>query len=567
MKEFVEGFHLQLRDNAFEPNESRTIWQGNVHIEWADIETGEEKTAEHQVKILLPDGFPFNAPIVVSADDPPLAPSWHLEASELPTLCLWDRQRAWKPSFSAQKLLYRIEDWFYYYHTNDWPPDSQVPDLHAYLNKVNIAIIGDLWQLTPDKEWGRFKLWFSPKLFEVSPALVVADDTATEPEKRLVRMLVGDDIKSEIGIWFRVPEPFVPSSNLNVLFADIDDLLSKGNGWAFTKTGVVVGRRRTRDGFPLAIAYPDHTCTERYLFLWVQFPKQRSKKFNWTAPTKLSQTSVRSFQTAPAAKADLLRRSAHISNSLTNRTVTIFGVGALGGSIALLLAKAGVGEIQLVDNDNIMPGNAMRHVCGLSWVGWPKTKAMSSVIQSHNPDCTVVCLEESWQSDHLTEYITDVEVVVDATGNQNFSHRLNRLCIRQKQPLLIAAAYRRARIGRILIWRDRNDPCLGCYTQKRHSWSEDAYPLIPAGLDESFIEDGCGAVTEEAVALDVEAVANFTVRSVVKVLRNDFGEYNIGMMVNEPIADAESPVFQSVGSRWWTNRPINDCPLCGREDV
>lgn len=569
MDEYIESFHLQLEDNNFEPNVDKTVWRGQIHVAWANVQTGEWNSVQHQIKIWLPVGFPFNAPVVISADDPPLEPSWHLEPGELPSLCLWDRQRAWKPSFSAQKLLHRIEDWFYYYHTESWPPDSQVPDLHLYLSKVTTAVIGDLWKLPTDREWGRFKLWFSPKYFIVSPAIVVAEDTSTEPEERLSLMLTGDDIKGETGVWFRVPEPFVPSSELMVLFASIDRLMSKENGWALATAARVTGGRRKRegDGFPISIAYPDHTDNERYLFLWAQFPKERSKKFNWASPVNLSQTTVRSFQTAPAAEADLLRRSAYISNSLNNRAVTILGIGALGGSVALLLAKAGIGEICLVDSDNLMPGNVMRHICGLRWVGFPKTMAVQSVIKSHNPDCKVERYESSWDPNKLIKYIMGANLVIDTTGNQNFSHHLNQFCIQQNQPMLIAAAYRRARVGRVLVWRNRDDPCIGCYTLNQHLWSEDTYPLIPASQgDEEFIEDGCGAVTEEAVALDMEAIANFVTRSAIAIFRDALGEYNIGMVVNEPILEATLPILHSVGTHWWTNRPIADCPLCGDRD-
>ncbi len=569
MKEYVENFYLQLQDHNFEANENKTIWTGSIHVEWEDTETGKEYSTDHHIKICLLDGFPFNAPIIFSVDDPPLKQSWHLDAGTPPTLCLWDRERVWKPTFSAQKLLHRIEDWFYYYHTNLWPSNSQVPDLHAYLSKIGTAVIGNLWQPCPDKEWGRFKLWFSPKFFNVSPVIAISDDTFSEPEKRLARILTGTDIKSELGIWFRVPEPFVPSSNLKALSFDIDRLLSKEKEWSFPKIIHVVGSRRKHivDGFPIAIAYPDHTHSERYLFLWIQFPKERSKKFNWAKPTNLPQITVRSFQTAPAATIDLLRRSDYISNDLTNKIITIFGVGALGGSTALLLAKAGVGEIRLIDNDILMPGNVMRHACGLNWVGSSKATAIRYVIQSHSPDCIVKIYDTSWKQNELIEYIAGTDIIVDATGNQNFSHHLSQLCIHQNQSILIAAAYRRARVGRIIIWRSENDPCHGCYTLTNYTWPESAYPLIPANPNEEFIEDGCGTATEEAVALDVEAVANFVARTVIKILRDEFGEDNIGIVVNEPIPDATLPVFHSVGIHWWKNQSVPKCPLCDREGI
>lgn len=423
-------------------------------------------------------------------------------------------------------------------------------------------MIGDSWQPAPDEEWGKFKLWLSIK-FPENTTVIVSDHLSEKPEERLF-WITPIDAKNELGIWFRIPKPFVPSNNLKKTLSDLDRLLSKDEGWALVKMKGVVGGRcnRVKDGLPIAIIYPDYTGRERYLFLWVQFPPQSVKKYNWSTDTNIHRVTLRSFQTAAAAKSDLMRRSAHISNSLNSRIVTVFGVGALGGSLALLLAKTGVGELRLVDYDKLMPGNVMRHICGLNWTGCSKTTAAKLVIQNHNPDCVVKTHSSSWELERIVEIIGDTDLVIDATGNPNFSLYLNKLCIRQKQPVMIVAAYRQARVGRAIIWQNENDPCFGCYTLNRNFWTNDVYPLIPpADPGEGFIEDGCGSVTEEAVALDVEAVANFAARAVVKMLRNEFGKINIGIIVNESIPESSS-LLQSVGTQWWKNEAHPDCPLC-----
>src|SRR5688572_28264149 len=115
LKEYLESFRLWLQDAGFEllteaPGES---WNGSVSVEWIDPRTNQSNVAKHKLSIILPSGFPYHAPIVISRDDPPLASSWHLAPEPAHSLCLWDTEVGWQPHFTAQYLLNRIEDWFY----------------------------------------------------------------------------------------------------------------------------------------------------------------------------------------------------------------------------------------------------------------------------------------------------------------------------------------------------------------------------------------------------------------------------------------------------------------------
>lgn len=564
MDEHLESFYLWLQDNGFKPDKTKTDWTGTVSVEWKNIETGEWEIAEHAVTIWLPEGFPYHAPVVLSKDEPPLTPSWHLNPGDPLILCLWDSERGWKPDFTAHKLLNRISDWFYYYHTDTWPVDSQVPDLHRYLNHRGMVIIGEDWNPAPKLKHGQFTLWQSTK-FDSTPDIASCAGDHNEPESRIAdNIVIGSNPRRVRGAWFRVPQPFVPSGRLDILLSQLDELTQESSGWSLQTCIATVGIKATGAGFPITIGYPDNLGEERWLFLWGQFPERKGKRFKWSSHQNLRQVEVKSFQTAPASKDALLRRSAYISSSLTPKRVAVFGVGALGSSISLLLAKAGIGKLRLIDSDRLMPGNAMRHICGLPYVGIHKTAAVKRVINRHNPDCEVECCEATWDKIKLSAYIAGCDLVLDATGNNNFSLYLNKICFELDQPIVFAAAYRRARVGRVIMRFNSEDPCLECYLGYREAWTDDEYPIIPPAPDGSFIEDGCGSVTEEAVALDVEAVANFSARQAVRFLRGIREGNNLGLIVNEPLADVDGQVLRSPGMHFWTNRPYMNCSICGR---
>lgn len=89
----------------------------------------------------------------------------------------------------------------------------------------------------------------------------------------------------------------------------------------------------------------------------------------------------------------------------------------------------------------------------------------------------------------------------------------------------------------------------------------DTYPIIPAGESESFIEDGCGSVTEEGVALDMESIANFTARVVVQVVLGEETEGNLAVLVNSPVPGAEG-VLARPGTYWLKNVALENCTEC-----
>ncbi len=75
---------------------------------------------------------------------------------------------------------------------------------------------------------------------------------------------------------------------------------------------------------------------------------------------------------------------------LRRARVAVFGVGGVGGYVCEALARAGVGQIDLFDNDTVSLSNINRQIIALhSTVGRPKVEVMQERIADINPDCTV----------------------------------------------------------------------------------------------------------------------------------------------------------------------------------
>ena len=78
--------------------------------------------------------------------------------------------------------------------------------------------------------------------------------------------------------------------------------------------------------------------------------------------------------------------------NLKNSCVAIFGVGGVGGYAVEALARAGVGEIHLIDSDRVSESNINRQIIAThATVGQFKTEAMKERIHTINPEAKVVC--------------------------------------------------------------------------------------------------------------------------------------------------------------------------------
>ena len=75
---------------------------------------------------------------------------------------------------------------------------------------------------------------------------------------------------------------------------------------------------------------------------------------------------------------------------LNNSHVAVFGVGGVGGYIVEALARGGIGEITLIDNDTIKESNINRQIIALSsTIGEKKTEAFEKRLKDINPEIKV----------------------------------------------------------------------------------------------------------------------------------------------------------------------------------
>ena len=101
---------------------------------------------------------------------------------------------------------------------------------------------------------------------------------------------------------------------------------------------------------------------------------------------------------------------------LSNAAVAVFGLGGVGAYAAEALARAGVGTLALIDDDQICLTNLNRQIIALhSTVGKQKVDAMAERILDINPKCRVERHQCFYTAENADEFdLTRYSYVIDA---------------------------------------------------------------------------------------------------------------------------------------------------------
>jgi adenylyltransferase/sulfurtransferase len=144
----------------------------------------------------------------------------------------------------------------------------------------------------------------------------------------------------------------------------------------------------------------------------------------------------------------------------------LIGLGGLGSPAAMYLTAAGVGTLELVDDDRVDLSNLQRQVLHTTdRIGQTKTDSARTVLRSLNPATRLVLRNSRLDDAELAQAVGDADVVLDCSDNFATRFALNRACRQRETPLVSGAAIRWD--GQITVFDNRpGSPCYRClYTE------------------------------------------------------------------------------------------------------
>ena len=101
---------------------------------------------------------------------------------------------------------------------------------------------------------------------------------------------------------------------------------------------------------------------------------------------------------------------------LANSHVAIFGIGGVGGYVLEALARVGVGNIDLIDNDDINITNINRQIIALnSTIGKSKVEVAKERILDINSNAKVKCIKKFFSPETSDDFdFSQYDYVIDA---------------------------------------------------------------------------------------------------------------------------------------------------------
>ena len=120
---------------------------------------------------------------------------------------------------------------------------------------------------------------------------------------------------------------------------------------------------------------------------------------------------------------------------LLGAKVTIIGLGALGSAIATNLARAGIGNLQLVDRDVVELENIHRQILyDEQMVGEPKAIAAAEYLNKVNPDIVIKSIVKDVNFSTISSIVAGSQVILDGTDNLETRFLINDFAVKSGIP-------------------------------------------------------------------------------------------------------------------------------------
>ena len=119
---------------------------------------------------------------------------------------------------------------------------------------------------------------------------------------------------------------------------------------------------------------------------------------------------------------------------LSQKHIVVFGLGGVGGYCAEALARAGTGELTLVDFDTVSATNINRQLVALhSTVGQKKTYLFEQRLKDINPDIKLNVIDDFYTGNID---FSSVDYVADAIDTMRSKVELLETCVKSKIPVI-----------------------------------------------------------------------------------------------------------------------------------
>lgn len=216
-----------------------------------------------------------------------------------------------------------------------------------------------------------------------------------------------------------------------------------------------------------------------------------------------------------------VRRDHAVSvSNFRGKTVALWGCGALGANVAILLARAGVGKLVLRDNGFVTPGVLVRQPFEDLHIGRAKADALREILLRIDPNLQVEAYTDDLLRSPLggSDWSDDADVIIESSASQGVLAKLEQRRLQSSGKILLLASMAvdaEARMG-VVVAVGQDNPGGPLHTLRaaklvalsRSKLTEYADAFWPSSPRERFFpEPGCSSPTFVGSAADLAGLA------------------------------------------------------------
>lgn len=223
--------------------------------------------------------------------------------------------------------------------------------------------------------------------------------------------------------------------------------------------------------------------------------------------------------------------------------VAIVGMGALGTVLSNHMVRAGVGFVRLIDRDFVEPSNLQRQMLydeADAAEHLPKAIAAHAKLAKINSSVTIEPIVADLTAYNAEEFLTDVDLVLDATDNFQVRYLVNDVCVKHGIPWVYGGAV--SATGTFTTIRPGTTPCLRCL-----------FPDAPNPGEMPTCD------TAGVIGPIIHIVASYQATEAFKLLVNETDALNPNLEHFEIWHNRHQQIKVANGRR-------DDCPACGQRE-
>jgi len=149
---------------------------------------------------------------------------------------------------------------------------------------------------------------------------------------------------------------------------------------------------------------------------------------------------------------------------LLRARVLVVGAGGLGSPALFYLAAAGVGNIGVIDDDDVELSNLQRQIIhNEKNLGQKKVASAAAKIFLLNSDVKLEIFSQRATRESLRKISANYDFILDCSDNFPTRFIINEFCHQQKKPLIFAAV--KGFLGQVAVFKsyENNNPCYACF--------------------------------------------------------------------------------------------------------